>query len=82
MHNGKYQCHKAASRTYHYQLSSPSCLTRALQKRKKKKRKKKKKKKPNSYENCLRIFWGEKKKKSQENGLLAEKLQDKTEQED
>ena len=36
MHNGKFQCHMAASCTYHlhttYQLSSPSCSTRATQK--------------------------------------------------
>ena len=29
-----------------YQLSSPSCSTRAIQK------------KPNSHEKCLRVFWG------------------------
>ena len=32
MHNGKYQCHMAASCVYHLQLSSPSCSTRAIQK--------------------------------------------------
>ena len=31
MHNGKYQCHMAASCTYH-RPSSPSCSTRAIQK--------------------------------------------------
>ena len=31
MHNGKYQCHMAASCTYHLP-SSPICSTRAIQK--------------------------------------------------
>jgi len=30
MHKGKYQCHTAASSTYH--LSTPGCSTRATQK--------------------------------------------------
>ena len=54
MHNGKYQCHTAASCTY--QLSSPRCSTRAIQKS------------LTLNKKYLRFFW----KKSQEHGPLAE----------
>ena len=57
MLNGKYQCHKEASCTYH--LPSPSCSTRAMQKNKKIKN-------PTLNAKCLRIF-----RKSQDNGPLA-----------
>ena len=55
----------AASSTYH--LPSPSCSTRAIQKSQ------------TLNEKYLRVFWRKKKKKekSQENGPLAEKWQDR-----
>ena len=60
MHDGKYQCHMAASCTYHLP-SSPSCSTRAIQKKLTLDKK---------YLSFLE-------KKSQENGPLAEKWQDR-----
>ena len=64
MHNGKYQCHIAQQAAHTTdQLSSPSCSTRATQKC------------LTLNEKYLRVFW-RKKRRSQENGPLAEKLQD------
>ena len=60
MHNGKYQCHTAASCTY--QLSSPRCSTRAIQKS------------LTLNKKYLRFFW----KKSQEHGPLAEEKKKET----
>ena len=60
MHNGKYQWRKQAAYIT-YQLSSPSCLTRAIQK------------KPSPYWKMSENFL----KKGQENGPLSEKWQDR-----
>ena len=61
MHNSKYQCHTAAAQTT-YQLSSPSCSTRAIQK-------------SLTLNEKYREFSGE--KKTQEKGPFAEKWQDR-----